>query len=499
MQHKVLWILCMLLLLTAAGCKKVGPDFRQPPVPMQEGWIDGGTKHIHGCDLDELCAWWRVFKDPYLDELMGLARAENYNVRIACMRILEARAMLGIAIGEWFPQKQDAVGSVLRYRLSANAPNIEGANLKFKDYNLGGFVAWEMDFWGKFRRAIEAADEELFASVANFNDVLVLLYAEVASNYVQIRTIEAQIAILKSNVQIQQRSLEIVDARFQAGMVTELDLRQAEALLRDTEARIPALEISLRVAQNALAVLLGMTPKTFDDSFAFGGNIPEAPITVAAGIPAQLICRRPDIQRALFEAGAQCARIGVAIADLYPHFSLTGYVGVQSSASTTSSGLGVGGKFFSSKSFNYFFGPDYAWALFNYGRIGNNIRVQYARFYELVSHYQNAVLIAYQDVENALVRFARSHDRVELLQLSTKAAQRAVDLSNTQYVEGIADYTRVLNTEQVLLDAQEELVISQGEIAQGLIDTYKALGGGWQWSSTAEWCEEDKKLSYFFE
>jgi len=481
MVYKALYMLTIFWLLLAVGCTKVGPDFRPPPVPLQTEWIDCGTKHIRCCD-EELCAWWRIFEDPYLDELIALAREQNYTVRIAGMRIIEARAMLGISIGEWFPQKQDAVGSALRYRLSSNSPNIEGANLKFKDYNLGGFVAWEMDFWGKFRRAIEASDDELFASIANFNDVLVLLYGDVASTYTQIRTVETQIEILKSNIKIQERSLEIVNARFEAGMVTELDQKQAEALLRNTEARLPSAEIDLRVAQNALAILLGMTPKTLNDTFAFNGKIPEASITVAAGIPSQLICRRPDIQRALFEAGAQCARIGVAKADLFPHLSLTGYVGVESSAPTTSSGIGVGGKFFSSKSFNYFFGPDFAWALLNYGRIENNIRVQYARFYELVSNYQNAVLIAYRDVENALIRFARSHDKVDLLKLSTAAAQRAVDLSNTQYIEGIADYTRVLNTEQLLLDTQERLVIAQGEIAQGLIDTYKALGGGWQCS-----------------
>lgn len=479
MLHRSLVACCLAFLFLLSGCKKVGPDFRNPPVPLQSEWIDCGTKHIR-CDDEELRAWWRVFQDPYLDELMVLAREQNYSVRIAGMRIIEAKAMLGIAIGEWFPQKQDAVGSALRYRLSANAPNIEGANLKFKDYNLGGFVAWEMDFWGKFRRAIEAADEELFASIANYNDVLVLLYAEVASTYARVRTIETQMQILTSNIQIQQRSLQIVTARFEAGMVTELDQKQAEALLKNTQARFPVLDIELRVARNALSVLLGMTPKTLNDTFAAGGKIPQAPVTVAAGIPAELICRRPDIQRALFQAGAQCARIGVAKADLYPHLSLTGYVGVESSAPTGSSNIGVGGKFFSSNSFNYFFGPDFAWALFNYGRIGNNIRVQYARFYELVSNYQNAVLVAYKDVENALIRFARSHDQVDLLKESTAAAQRAVNLSSTQYVEGIADYTRVLNTEQLLLDTEEQLVIAQGEIAQGLIDTYKALGGGWQ-------------------
>lgn len=479
MLRKALFICSFLVLIAANGCKKVGPNFHQPPVPLQSEWIDCGTEHIRCCG-DELCAWWRLFEDPYLNELIALAREQNLPLRIAGMRIIEARAMLGIAIGDWFPQKQDAVGSDIRYRLSANAPNVGGSNLKFMDYNLGGFVAWEMDFWGKFRRAIEAADEDLLASIANYNDVLVLLYSDVASAYTRIRTIETQIAILYSNIKIQKRSLEIVNARFEAGMVTELDQKQAETLLKNTEARMSGLEINLRVAQNALAVLLGMTPKTLEDTFAFGGKIPEAPIAVAAGIPAELICRRPDVQRALFEAGAQCARIGVAKADLYPHLSLTGYVGVESSAATGSSCVGVGGKFFSSSSFNYFFGPDFAWALFNYGRIANNIRVQYARFYELVSNYQNVVLVAYKDVENALIRFAKSHEQVALLKQSTAAAQRAVDLSNTQYVEGIADYTRVLNTQQQLLDTEEELVLAQGEIAQGLIDTYKALGGGWQ-------------------
>lgn len=479
MVSKCLLIVFTAMVFVASGCMKVGPNFQRPYTQTYSNWLDQEGEHVDDCS-QSYCEWWKVFNDPMLDELIRQAVAQNLTLRGAGMRILEARAVLGIAIGEWFPQTQDAIGSAERVRLSANAPNTSMVDLKYQDYKLGGIAVWELDFWGKFRRAIESASQDYCASIANYQDALTLLLAEVASTYVQLRTVDERIEIVQKNVKIQERSLQIVDARFRAGMVTELDYQQAKAFLNDTQARQPALLIQQRRAKNALAVLLGTTPNCIDELLKEPGVIPTAPRSVCAGIPGEVICRRPDIRRSYHETAAQCARIGVAMADLYPHLSVTGFVGLESAGSTSSTATGGGGKFWSSNSFNYFFGPGFAWSIWNYGRIGNNIRAQYAIFHELITNYQNAVLVAYQEVENALVEFAESHERVDYLQESAGAAQRSVDLSNTQYVEGIVDYTRVLNSEQVLLQADERLAIARGDISQGLISTYKALGGGWE-------------------
>ncbi len=472
------FITVSLLLLLPVSCIKVGPDFKKPCPKKQCDWLESGEYHVFR-EQENLQEWWKVFQDPVLDRLINTALAQNLTLKGSGMRILEARALLGIAIGELFPQEQFADGSALKVELSKNTPNTALADLTYSNYKLGFRAIWELDFWGKFRRAIESAQSEYFASVENYGDVKVLLLGDVAATYVAFRTAQERIVIVEKNVKTQSRSLEIVDARFRAGMVTELDLQQAKSILEDTKSRLPALEIDARQARNALAVLVGTTPEGIESLVDGDELIPTPPQHIAAGIPAQLLQRRPDIRRALYQTAAQSARIGVAMADLYPHLSIAGSIGLESSGSTLSTNSGGGGKIFSSDSFNYFVGPNFAWSLWNYGRIQNRVRVEYARFYELVSNYQNAVLLAYRDVENGLITFSKSHDRVEYLEASSKAAERSVDLARTQYVEGIADYTRVLNTEQVMLDSQERLAIARGDIALGLIATYRALGGGW--------------------
>ncbi|MEC7838760.1 MAG: TolC family protein [Chlamydiota bacterium] len=483
-MHKIVYsfVIITLSLLTTTSCIKVGPDFRRPCSEIQSNWLDCSSKYI-SCKEQDYQNWWKVFNDPELDKLVDTALSQNLSLKAAGMRVIESRALLGISIGEQYPQTQEVTGSAFRYQLSENAPNSLMADLKYSDYNLGVGAIWEADFWGKFQRAVESSQAEFFASIENYRDVKVILLGEVASTYVKLRTLQERLQIVESNIKVQARSLEIVDARFRAGMVTELDLQQAKNLLADTEARVPLLEIEMRKAKNALSVLIGVTPLNIGNYLGGYERIPTAPKEIAVGIPANLLNRRPDVRRALYNVASQCARIGVAKADLYPHFSISGFVGLQSSGATEMTSSGHGGRIFSSDSFNYILGPSFAWSLWNYGRLANKVRVEYSRFHELVANYQNSVLLAYQDVENGLITFTKSHERVEHLLKSTEAAQRSVSLSRTQYVEGIADYTRVLNTEEVLLDSEEKLAIARGKIAQGLIDTYRALGGGWDANS----------------
>ncbi|NGX58436.1 MAG: Toluene efflux pump outer membrane protein TtgI [Chlamydiae bacterium] len=468
-----------LIPLFLVGCFKVGPDFHTPCAPMQYDWMECEDDKIDCCDVVIDC-WWEQFHDPKLSELISIAQMQNLDLKIAAYRILGARALLGITMGEWFPQLQEVVGDATRFKLSRNMPNGFLADRNYWDFNLGLSVAWELDFWGRFRRGIESASDELYASFANYDDVLVILQADVASVYVDIRTFEERIDILERNIKLQERSLQIVEARWEAGMVTELDVQQAKTLLYSTQARLPRLQADLQIVKNALAFLLGLTPDELACVLDEPGTIPVAPESLGVGIPGELLCRRPDIRRALYQTAAQSARIGVAISDLLPRISIGGFIGFESSADTTLTASGGGGKLLSADSFNYFLGPSFAWKVLNYGRLTNRVYFEYSRFYELLTNYKNTVLAAYQEVENGLISFVKSYEESGFLEESVTAAQRAAEVSRTQYVEGLADYTRVLETERSLVDQEEDLAITRGRIALSLIGTYKALGGGWQ-------------------
>ncbi len=456
----------------------VGPNFTSPPTRIECEWMECENERIE-CDEPFCLSWWEYFNDPNLNDLIRCAVSQNLTLKEAGMRVLQSRAELGIAIGEFFPQLQELVGSALNVKASKNAPNTTFGDLQYWDFISGFQIAWELDFWGRFRRGIESADERLLATIANFQDVMVILLSDVAASYVSIRTLEARAEILDRNIALQKRSLEIVQARWKAGMVTDLDVEQAKTLLYDTRSRLPQIENDLRIAKNAMAVLLGIVPDQVDELIPPTYHIPVAPFKIAVSVPAELICRRPDVRRALHIAAAESAQIGIAVSDLLPRFSLTGFIGFNSSDSS-STRTGNGGKFFDNKSLTYIAGPDFAWPILNYGRLMNNVRAHYARFYQAVLAYQNQALIALSEAENGLSSFVRAHEEVGELELSVKAATRSTEVAQTQYVEGIADYTRVLETDRSKLDVEERLAIARGKIALGLITTYKALGGGWE-------------------
>jgi len=477
MIRKLLFF-CMMPLIFV-GCFRVGPNFHTPCAPSEDVWMDCEEEKVE-CGKEVLDAWWLQFNDEKLSEIVCLAVERNLDLKIAAFRVLGARAILGIAIGEWFPQLQELVGDATKFKLSRNMPNSLFADTNYWDFNMGLSVAWELDFWGRFRRGIEGARDEFFASYANYQDVLVILQADVASTYIDIRTLEERIEIVKHNIKVQERSLEIVMARWEAGVVTELDVQQARTLLFSTQARLPRLQADLRVVKNALAFLLGLTPDEFVCVLDEPGKIPVAPESIGVGVPAELLCRRPDIRRAVHQAAAQSARIGIAVSDLLPRISIGGFIGFESSADIATTKTGGGGSLFSGDSFTYFLGPSYAWKVLNYGRLRNRIYLEYARFNELLLNYRNTVLAAYQEAENGLISFIKSYEESGYLEESVSAAQRGAEVARTQYVEGLVDYTRVLNTEEALVNQEEDLAITRGRIALSLISTYKALGGGWQ-------------------
>ena len=459
--------------LVVSGCTTVGPDYVRPPGPVAEQWIDIDDPRIKA-EPAELIDWWTVYNDPVLTFLVEAAYKQNLTLQIAGLRILEARAQLGIAVGRQYPQVQQATGSLTRVELSDNAPNV--VETSFTDVRMGFDTAWEIDFWGRFRRGVEAGNADLGASIANYDDVLVSLIAEVAATYVQIRTFEERLRLARANVKIQEESLRIATVRFRHGAVTKLDVQEATGNLRNTEALIPELETGLRQAKNTLSILLGMPPHDLQDVLGGPRPIPTAPADVAVGVPAELLRRRPDIRRAERDAAAQSALIGIAKADLYPRFTLAGFVGLQSS----DTGMATLADLFTGDSFTGFVGPALSWPLLNYGRLKNNVRVQDARFQQLVINYQNTVLKAAEEVENAVVAFLRAQEQARFLSAAVQATKGAVDLSLIQYRGGAIPFDRVLISEERLVAQQDRLAEAKGAISVNLIAMYKGLGGGWQ-------------------
>jgi NodT family efflux transporter outer membrane factor (OMF) lipoprotein len=472
---------CLLLLMInflLFGCMEVGPNFVRPKVKVAPNWTEAGDKRVKNEPADYR-NWWHAFNDQALDRLIDRAYRENLSLRIAGVRVLEARAQLGIAVGGLYPQTQQAFGLLQYNRTSEHAAlaNLEPRSLlEFRQSEIGLLASWELDFWGKFRRAIESADAGLLATVANYDNALVSLTADVANIYIQIRALEKRLRIARENVETQKKSLEIAEVRFQYGTAPEVDVEQAKTVLHDTVASIPSLETQLRQAKNALSVLLGLPPGDLSDLTEGAQEIPVSLPQVVVGIPADLLRRRPDIKSAEHQAAAQCAEIGVAKSDLYPALSLTGTFGFLSSDA---------GKFslsdmFQWKSRTVQAGPSVRWDIFNYGRIKNNVRVQDARFQELLIAYQSAVLKAQQEVEDNLTAFLRAQERAESLARSTAAAKKSLDLAVVLYRAGLADFTTVLTSQQALLNEQDKLAVTLGNISGSLVGVYRALGGGWE-------------------
>ncbi|MBN2216779.1 MAG: efflux transporter outer membrane subunit [Pirellulales bacterium] len=470
----------MIILLPSLGCTglheyvfngfKVGPNYSPPAAPVADQWLDATDPAVETSRIDD-AAWWRVFHDPVLDSFIATAYRQNLSVRIAGLRILEARALRAIAAGELFPQHQDAFGDYSRVAISKNGPTSMMPVRFFDQWTLGGSLAWELDFWGRFRRAIEAADANLDASIERYDEVLVLLLSDVAQSYMDVRIAEQRLAFAKENVNIQQGSLRIAEDRLRHGVTTRLDVTQAQSDLANTMATIPPLESARRQAVNQLCILLGMPPQDLDAILSASRGIPKAPAQVAVGIPAELLRRRPDVRRVEREVAAQSAMIGVATSELYPHFSINGTIYLDASRFED---------LFDANSFAGNVGPSFQWNLLNYGRLANNIRVQESRFQQLAVQYQNTVLQANAEAENALVAFLKSQQQVRSIAESAEAARQSVQLVMSQYQEGIVDFNRVFNVQQFLTQQQDQLAVVEGSVAQNLIQLYRALGGGWQ-------------------
>jgi NodT family efflux transporter outer membrane factor (OMF) lipoprotein len=455
------------------GCL-VGPNYQAPVASPPQHWsepLSGGETERAAA----LASWWRSFNDPELDSLVERALASNLDLRAAEARVRQARAARGLADAQRWPEA-NLSGSAARARESANQPLIgsalpPGTPLTSNVYQGGFDAAWELDLFGGVRRGAEAADADLAAAGFSRADAQVTLVAEVARNYTLARSFQQRLAIARQNLTAQRDIVTLARNRQRQGLTSDLEPEQAATVLSQTEAQVPALETGLQQAIHHLGVLLGQHPGALLAELQAQAPIPAAPPEVPAGLPSDLLRRRPDIRMAERQLAAATARIGLAAADLYPKFSLTGSYGYLSTES---------GNLVSSGSSAWSVGPAFQWHLFDAGRVRANIRIQDARQEQALAGYEKAVLAGFEDVENALVAYAKEQARNVPLRSAVASSRNALAISRDQYGNGLTSFLNVLDAERSLYQAQDTLVQSDQAMAQDLIALFKALGGGWE-------------------
>jgi len=468
------------VLLVLQGCAAVGPNYQPPEIETPDAWTEKVVEQLAEAPHSALQSWWTVFDDPVLNDLIERCRAENLDLKVALSRVRESRAMLALAGGARLPIA-DVGATAARNQESDDGPlqqvappdGFKGQNL----FQVSVDASWEIDVFGRVRRTIEAAGAGYEASIEDYRDVLVTLYAEVAMAYVDVRAMQQRIAFTRSNARLQGDSLAIAQDRFDSGIVSRLDVVQAQSNLASTLATIPSLELSLNQALNRLAVLLGQHAGSLQSEFQQLEPLPNPVESIGAGVPADVLRQRPDIRRAERLLAAQTAEIGVATADLYPSFSLSGMFGFQSRSLSN---------LLDSSSITYGLGLPVQWNVFSGGRVRDNIEIQSERAQQLLLQYENKVLKAVEEVENAIIALDLGETRLQHLQDAVTATAQAVDLVQVQYDTGLTDFNNVLVTQRDLAYQQDQAVAGQAQILADLISLYKALGGGWDLDQPVE-------------
>jgi len=461
----------MLLLWLAwivTGCAAVGPDYLPPAAKLPEQWQTASDPAVV-TGLEAVQDWWTVFNDPLLTRLIAEGSAGNLDLKTAVARIKEARARIGVAAGVFYPQV-DVVGEFARQRSSENA--LVGIGVEANRVAVGLDSSWELDLFGRIRRSVEAATATYQATLEDRRDVQVSLFAEIARTYLLIRALQARLAATEGNIQSQRQILSLTQTRFKYGLAADLDVAQAEDVLANSEAQVPILRSALVQAINTMAVLLGLQPGAVHDELAPVKSIPMPPAELTVGLPVDLLRQRPDIRRAEREIAAQTARIGIATADLYPTFSLFGTIGVEATDF---------GDLFKSGSQFYSVGPSVRWNIFAGGRIRSQIKVEDARTEQAVLQYEQTVLNALNEAENAMTAYLEERNRMEALERSVAAARRTLTLAVQLYKDGLRDFQNVLDAERNVFNVENQLAESHGNIAINLVGIYRALGGGWEW------------------
>jgi outer membrane protein, multidrug efflux system len=470
-----------LLLSTALSGCMVGIDYKRPDVhaPATFGEAHQGptTQPTPPIDLSE---WWKTFNDPELESLIRRAIDCNYTLLTAEARVRQARAQLGATEATLFPTL-DLTGSATKSQSPAGTfvapvgtPGGVGTQFSTRSrptlYQAGFDAGWEVDVFGGTRRGIESASADLEAQVDARRNVLVTVVAEVARDYITMRGLQAQLALTYSNLKSQQDTLDLTKSRFTAGLTSDLDVANAQAQVSTTEAQIPTLEIQIRQTIHQLGILLGQEPMALQEELGKNVPIPPTPSEVPVGIPSELLRRRPDVRQAERLLEESTANIGVAVAQLFPKFNLTGTLGQENGRFSL---LARG------ESTYWSIGPTVTWRIFDFGQLRNEVRVSNALQEQALLTYKMTVLQSFADVEDALVAYAQDQKRSRALNDAVVANQRAVDLSEQLYTRGLGDFLNVLTAERNLYSVQNDYAVSQTNVSTDLVQLYKAMGGGW--------------------
>ncbi|QDV71288.1 Cation efflux system protein CusC precursor [Rosistilla carotiformis] len=475
-----LWVVSWLLSLGGCGYlaqwktngHKVGPDHVAPTAAVAEHWIDFNNPKLissqNGVDDEN---WWRLFGDPEIEKIVSAAQTNYLPLRIAMLRIQEARLQRAIAVGNLLPQSQEFFAEFQRIQNSDNGNQIGIADLgnTFDLYQFGFNANWELDVWGRLRRQIESEGAKVQGTIEDRRDVKLSLVSDAIAAYIEIRTNQDRLVFAHANIKAQQKTLELAESRFKNGSVSKLDVTQARANLEATRAAIPELERSLRVANNRLCVLLGLSPRDLIAQMGWAG-VPTTPDAILVGMPVDLLRRRPDIRSAERAIASQSALIGVAAADLFPTFSLRGTINWQSFnfpdlfESAANAGAII---------------PGVRWNLLNYGRLMNNVQIQETRLERTIVEYRQAVLKAGSEVEDAMVRFVKAREQIASRERAVAATAESIEIATLQYEEGTVEFDRVNELRKDLVRQQDLLALARGEAALGIIAIYRTLGGGW--------------------
>ena len=461
---------CVVVLVCAVlGCA-VGPDYKRPAVPAPATWrtpVDGTGS------LADL-GWWEVFQDRVLQELIRTALEENKDLRVAVARVAEARAQLGVARAAQLPEV-DGSASYTNQRFSEKSfpvdilPGISGVNPVADFHRTGLDMSFELDLWGRLRRATEAARADLLASEENRRTVVTTLLGDVAQTYFDLLELDREAEIDRRTLESRQASLDLERQRFEAGVASELDVRRAEQELATAAATVPDVERRLAQTENRLSILLGHNPGPIPRGTALDGQL--VPPTVPAGLPSELLERRPDVRQAEERLVAANARIGEAKAAFFPRVSLTGMFGLESASLSD---------LFTGPARVWQAGPTVTIPIFNAGRIASNLRATEAQEQQALIQYQQTIQQAFRDVEDALVFHRKAREIRAQRELRVVAAQRALALANLRYTNGLAGYLDVLDAERQLFAAEVDLASTTRDQLTAVVQVYKALGGGWE-------------------
>lgn len=461
----------LVTLMQLSSCTVLGPDYSEPEITWLNKWeasIYSNLDTDEEFDQTDLQFWWQIFQDEQLNKLIELVRRENPSLTIAGLKILESRAALGIAKSSLYPQVQQVSGSTLYNNDHSWGGDLPDSSSSFSSFQSGFNLGWELDFWGRFKRGIESADAAFFASIANQQNLQVLLSAQVVDAYYAYYTALLQIDIARKNATIQKRSYEITERLYESGEKAELDLQQAKTQYMSTLSTIPGLEIALVQIRNSISTLLGRAPGLIPELDDQLKPLPVLEQNIIKQVPAQLLMRRPDIRAAAFQVAAQSAQIGIAEADSYPSITLLGNIGF--SANTIDG---------SADSLSFSIGPSFTWNIFDHGAIENNIRIQDARLQQTIENFQNVAVVAASEINNSIISVIKTREQKLPQQASTQAANRSLELANSRYKEGYADFQRVLDAQRsAAAQAANELSNDSNHIS-AVISFYKAIGGGW--------------------